>query len=190
LIGFGLLITADAVTIVAHFPYTTDVQEKSISEEIEAGAPGFVSAPALWTRSRSIHRYSGYVVGVEIRKGPAFDEAWIVDRLRLFLALLVIAKNSQLISAMWDDIHWPREIEDVLEKQHAQWDRPTPNPSEENEDTNPVRIMWEKAIERMEVEENSDDEGRLERVQVALEVSRPRILAWRNSISYNLVDPK
>src|SRR5882724_9696009 len=124
------------------------------------------------------------------RRRPTDDT--ITDRLRISLALFTLVTNSRLVSAIWDDIVWPREIleaTDELEKQHAQWDRPTPNPSEDSAESNPLGLstfaqdIWEAELERISGEEENDEEERSRQKRVALEASRLKVLEWKNTIA-------
>ena len=193
MIVFGLLITSDGtVTIVAHFPDTDNMIEQHGSTPSETvSSIRFCSCimdkipfhPEIWwTRDLDyIRRWMG----------PTTDDAWISDRLRLILALLTLVTNSRLISAIWDDVDWPREVlnaEDVLEKQHAKWTSTTPAPSEdprnENENENWVDLMaLESVLGQTRVQEGSDSSGKSPKEQVALEANRLKVLEWRSAIS-------
>ena len=190
LIVFGLLITSDnAVTIVAHFPYTAGVHGPA-----ETGSESDIHFSSCVLDTISFHPEIWQIHGPELNRrwdGPTADDAWVSDRLRLFLALLTLVTNSRLIAAIWDDIEWPREMldaEDALEKQHAQWDRPTPNPSEglsDDEDSLHLIIMEEvlrSELRGVNVEVGSDDGATSEGDQAALEASKLRISEWRNTI--------
>ena len=193
MVVFGLLITSDGtVTIVAHFPDTDHMIEQHGSTPREtASGIRFCSCimdkisfhPEIWWTSDSDY--------VKRWMGPTADNAWILDRLRLVLALLTLVANSRLISAMWDDIDWPQEVlsaEDALEKQHAEWTCPTPAPSEDpgNKNENWVDLIhdmaWESVLGEMQVELGSDSDGKSDEEQVSLEASRLKVLEWRSAI--------
>ena len=82
-----------------------------------------------------------------------------------------------LIVTIWDNIDWSREIleaEDTLEKQHAQWDLRTPNPSEDlrNEDDDDFMGQnWEG-----DCYDSEDD-------QAALEASWLKVSEWCQTAS-------
>jgi hypothetical protein len=189
LIVFGFLVTSDAVTIVAHFPNTGVKVHKSGPAEIETGSD--IGLCSCIVDKIPFHPDILYMSGPgdgDQWKGPTADDAWISDRLRLFLALLALVTNSTLISAIWDDIDWPQEVleaEDALEKQHAQWDLPTPTLSEDD-DKNPLSlsqmIVLERALARMNLDDDSEAEGKSDAERAALEESRQRVLEWRGAI--------
>jgi len=176
LIVFGFLITVDgAVTIVAHYPNLDGIAEQPGSGE-SGTASGMRFCSCIVDKLRFHPEVWWDIISpVKQWKGPANDDVWIMDRLRLVIALITLVMNSTLIVAIWDDIDWPREIleaEDTLEKQHAQWDLCTPNPSEDlwNEDDDDfMGQIWEG-----DCYDSEDD-------QAALEASWLRVSEWRKT---------
>jgi len=121
LVVFGLLMTPDnAVTIVAHFPYSA-----GMLEPVESGPDSVIRFCSCIVDTIPFHPEIRWRRGPRRSgrwDGPTTDDTWISDRLRLFLASLTLVTNSRLVSAIWDDIEWPQEMldaEDALEKQHA-----------------------------------------------------------------------
>ena len=188
LIVFGLLIAIDGtVTIVAHFPKTNawaGSEPRSGIRFCSCVVDKIQFHPEVW------YNYD-LEDGNPWNRRPT-DDTWITDRLRISLASFTLVTNSRLVSAIWDDIVWPREIleaTDELEKQHAQWDRPTPNPSEDSVESDPLGLstfaqaIWGAELERMSGDEESDEEERSRQKRGALEASRLKVLEWRSTFA-------
>ncbi|KIJ42170.1 hypothetical protein M422DRAFT_254867 [Sphaerobolus stellatus SS14] len=153
IIVFGLLVQEDSdeVTIVAHHPASRSLEEFDSS-------PVFTSVVMEKIPFHcSVH--NRHNDGWRFYNDIPEDTPWMVDRLRLGMAFLVILNNARRILGLWDELRWDHETlmrEEEEDKQFAEWKWRTPNPSETGID------VWAESLRGEELEEYEWEQERLE----------------------------